>query len=305
MGKVAGAALIGAALVTGCASPEGAAPVRHAPAAVERPPAAAATYLPPGVHQHQVQVDEHTRRWTTVVPEGGSPGSVLVVLHGVGGRGVDMRSTGFERPGVAVAYPDGLGGAWNDGRPGADPIVPGVDDIRFLRLVIEETTARTGVDRKRVAVVGFSNGAVMAGRLACELTDGVAAVALVGGAGGHGFEQSCRPSRPVAVMLVAGANDRLVPYGGGRVADWGTRRRGFVAPVEDAFAFWRASAGCSSTEVVAGTGQVSVARGAGCRAGTTVVRYRVSGGHEWFRAPTFDTTAAVWEFVNRRFSTIA
>ena len=106
-------------------------------------------------------------------------------------------------------------------------------------------------------------------------------------------------------MLVAGSSDRSVPYGGGRVADWGTGRRGYVAPVEDAFAFWRASAGCSSTELVAGAPQVNVARGAGCRAGTSVVRYRVGGGHEWFRAPTFDTTGAVWDFVSRRLSTVA
>ena len=218
-----------------------------------------------------------------------------------------MRFTGFESRGAVVAYPDGLGGAWNDGRPGADPVVPepAVDDTRFLRLVIEETAARTGVDPGRVAVVGFSNGGVMAGRVACELADGVAAVAMVGGAGGQGFEKTCRPSRPVAVMLVSGSSDRLVPYVGGRVADWGTRRRGYVAPVEEVFSFWRASDGCSSTEVTAG-GPVSVARGAGCRAGTSVVRYRVGGGgHEWFRAPTFDTTGAVWDFVSRRFSTVA
>ena len=217
-----------------------------------------------------------------------------------------MRFTGFERRGTVVAYPDGLGGAWDDGRPGADPVVPGVDDVRFLRLVIDETASRTGVDPRLVAVVGFSNGAVMAGRMACELADRVAAVALVAGSGGRGFQQSCRPARPVSVMLVAGSNDRAVPYAGGRVADWGTRRRGFVAPVEDVFAFWRASDGCASTEAVAGGAQVQVARGAGCRAGTSVVRYRVSGGgHEWFRGPTFDTTGAVWDFVTRRFATLA
>ena len=307
MGKAVRAALIGAALLGACAPAEG--ERRHA--VVEprpQPPAdvgAAPTYLVPGVHEHRVQVDEHTRRWTTVVPDGEAPHSLVVVLHGVGARGVDMRFTGFERRGAVVAYPDGLGGAWNDGRPGADPVVPGVDDTRFLRLVIQETTARTGVDPRRVAVVGFSNGGVMAGRAACELADGVAAVALVGGAGGQGFEQSCRPARPVAVMLVAGANDRVVPYGGGRVADWATRRRGFVAPVDDVFSFWRVSAGCSSTEVVAGAPQVHVIRGAGCRAGTSVVRYRVSGGHEWFRAPTFDTTGVIWDFVSRHVSPLA
>jgi polyhydroxybutyrate depolymerase len=154
-----------------------------------------------------------------------------------------------------------------------------------------------------MAVVGFSNGAIMAGRVACDLADRVAAVAVVGGTAGQGFEQSCRPARPVAVLAVAGSNDRTVPYGGGRVADWGARRRGFVAPVDDFFAFWRAQAGCSSTQPVPALPQVAAARGAECRSETAVVRYRVNGGgHEWFRPPGLDTTNVVWDFVTRRFA---
>jgi len=233
---------------------------------------------------------------------------LVVVLHGVGGRGTDMRSVGFEplaaAPGAVVAYPEALGGAWNDGRPGADP-VSGVttDDIRFLRLLIEESGARTGTDVARVAVVGFSNGAVMAGRVACELADRVTAVALVGGTAGQGFEQSCRPARPVSVIVVAGSNDRTVPYAGGRIADWGTRRRGYVAAVEDFFAFWRNQSGCSSTQPLPALPQVSAAQGVDCRAEAAVVRYRVNGGgHEWFRPPSLDTTTVVWDFLTRRFA---
>lgn len=272
--------------------------------------------LAAGVHEHQMQVDGHSRRWSTVVPpraDGALPTGLLVVLHGVGGRGADMRSAGFEplagAHGAVVAYPDAVGGAWNDGRPGADPVVPGVavdDDVRFLRLLIEETSARTGADIRRVAVVGFSNGAVMAGKVACELADRVTAVATIGGTAGQGFEQSCRPARPVAVMVVAGSNDRTVPYGGGRVADWGTRRRGFVAPVDEFFAFWGAQAGCSSTQPLPTVPQVSAAGGADCRAGAAVVRYRVNGGgHEWFRPPGLDTTKVVWDFVTGRFAATA
>ena len=223
-----------------------------------------------------------------------------------------MRSTGFEplaaSQRVVVAYPDAFGGAWNDGRPGADPAVPGVvvDDTRFLRLLIEETAARTGASPARVAVVGFSNGAVMAGRVACELADGVTAVALVAGTAGQGFEQSCRPAGIVGVMVVAGSNDRIVPYAGGRVPDWGVKKRGSVAGVDDFFAFWRAQSGCASSQVAPGPPHVNVLRGVDCRPGATVVRYRVSGGgHEWFRPPTLDTTTVIWDFVSRRLGLAA
>lgn len=128
--------------------------------------------LAPGVYPHEVNIEGQVRRWTTVVPPDGGgidPAGLVVVLHGVGGRGIDIRSTtGLEQPargrGVVFAYPDAIGGAWNDGRPGADPMQPNVtvDDVHFLRLMIDATLTRTGVAPRKVAVVGFSNGAVMA-----------------------------------------------------------------------------------------------------------------------------------------------
>ena len=293
------------------------APTTTAPAPDPEPPPPPPTpaYLAAGVHEQQVEVDGQVRRWITVVPpgpEGALPTGIVIGLHGVGGRGADMRSTGFEplaaAQRVVVAYPDAFGGAWNDGRPGADPAVPGVvvDDTRFLQLLIQETAARTGASPTRVAVVGFSNGAVMAGRVACDLAGRVAAVALVAGTAGQGFEQSCRPAAPLAVMVVAGSNDRIVPYAGGRVPDWGVKRRGFVAGVDDFFAFWRTQGGCASSQAVPGPAQVSVLRGADCRPGAGVVRYRVNGGtHEWFRLPALDTTNVVWDFVSRRLAATA
>lgn len=276
-----------------------------APVVVAPEPPPAPVYLPAGVHEHHVDIDGIGRRWTTVVPAAGPAAGVVVVLHGLGGRGADMRPAGFEplaaATGVVMAYPDGLGGAWSDGRPGADPVVPGppVDDGRFLRVLIDETVTRTGADPRRVAFVGFSNGAVMASRLACDAADRMSAIALVAGTAGQAFERSCRPSRPMAVMLVAGVNDPVVPYAGGRLGNWGNKRRGYLAGVEEVFAFWRTQNGCASTQGAGGE-----ARGTDCR--SPVVRYRVTGGaHEWYRAPRFDTTNVVWEFVLRRFSTAA
>jgi len=302
---VAGAPATTAAPVTTVAAAP-ATTVAPGPGVAEPEPPPAPAYLPAGVHEHQLDVDGVRRRWTTVVPAGERRTGLVVVLHGVGGRGLDMRSVGFdplgEASGVVMAYPDAHGGAWNDGRPGADPVVPGppVDDGRFLGLVIDETVARTGADGGRVAIVGFSSGAVMASRLACDRADRVGAIALVAGTAGQGFEQSCRPARPMAVLMVAGASDAIVPYAGGRIANWGTRRRGHVAGVEELFSFWRAQNDCRSSHTVG-----AEARGTDCRSGHAVVRYRVTGGvHEWYKPPRFDTTVVVWEFLMRRFSSI-
>ena len=272
-------------------------------------------FLGAGAHPRTVNLDGQNRRWTTIVPKAADrvpARGVVVVLHGVGGRGLDMRPTVALEPlaaaaGVVLVFPDAFGGAWNDGRPGADPAVAGtsVDDVRFLRMVIEETVERTGTDPDRVAVVGFSAGAVMATRLGCELADRVGAMALVAGSAGQGFQQSCRPARPVATMMVAGSADATVPYTGGRVADWGAKKRGFVAAVDDVFAFWSAQGGCAvvAPAATAVPPPVSEARGTDCASRTAMVRYRINGGgHEWFRAPRFDTTATVWDFVSGRFA---
>jgi polyhydroxybutyrate depolymerase len=172
---------------------------------------------------------------------------------------------------------------------------------RFLRTLIDETVARTGAHSGRVALVGFSNGAVMASRLACDLADRVSAVALIAGTAGQGFERTCRPSRPMAVMMAAGVSDPTVPYTGGRIANWGTKQRGYLAGVDELFTFWRAHNGCTSTQT---TGVET--RATDCRSGTPVVRYRVSTAvHEWYRPPWFDATAVVWDFMQRRFTTPA
>ena len=49
------------------------------------------------------------------------------------------------------------------------------------------------------------------------------------------------------MAVVAGSADPTVPYGGGRVADWGSKKRGFVASVDSLFSFWAAQDGCAST----------------------------------------------------------
>jgi poly(3-hydroxybutyrate) depolymerase len=104
-------------------------------------------------------------------------------------------------------------------------------------------------------------------------------------------------------VLVAGASDATVPYAGGKVPNWGTKRRGYVAGVEEFFTFWQTQNGCTSTVLATPSATVSEARGTDCRSGSPVVRYRITGGgHEWFRAPKFDTTSVVWDFVARRFA---
>lgn len=247
------------------------------------------------------------RQWTLVVPPNTSESQrlpLLIVLHGVGGKGAAMRRLGFEKfaspAGYMVAYPDAVGGSWNDGRPGMEPLAgTPVDDVAFLRELIARSVADAGADAKRIAIAGFSNGALMASRAACDMTDQLASVVLVSGSGPRDMTAKCKPSRPLPMMVVFGTADTVVPYEGGPVAMYAGKPRGLVAPVREVLDIWRGVNGCTGTESqpLAGTSpSITAMRGTGCRA--DVVHLKVAGGtHDWVTNATFDTTTEAWKFV--------
>ena len=114
---------------------------------------------------------------------------MLLVLHGTGQTGAKIRQwTGYEfdamadRHGFVVAYPDGYKGGWNDCRKqGSTPAkAQNIDDVGFLRAVIERSQQEQGVDGRRVFVTGYSNGAQMGFRLIAEAPGAVAGLAVAG-----------------------------------------------------------------------------------------------------------------------------
>ena len=295
-------------------------PVADVPAAVAVPAVGAlgagSWFVPPsgplarraGDRVLAASINGLSRQWTVVVPPGTTEDQrlpLLVVLHGVGGTGTAMRRLGFEKyaatTGMLVAYPDAMNGSWNDGRPGMEPLTGSpVDDIAFLRELVVRSAAEVGADAKRVSIAGFSNGALMASRAACDMTDQLQSVVLVSGSGPREMTHKCKPSRPLSLMVVFGTGDATVPYEGGPVAMYAGKSRGLVAPVREVLDIWRAANGCTvpdAQEIVSPKPAVTAFRGKGCRAALVHIRV-TGGGHEWFNAPTFDTTGEAWRFVN-------
>jgi hypothetical protein len=78
----------------------------------------------------------------------------------------------------------------------------------------------------RIYAIGFSSGARMSSRLACDLSDRMAAIGPVGGLR---YPEDCAPTRPVPVIAFHGKRDdqplRTASRFTGRLAD-GRRRRG-------------------------------------------------------------------------------
>ncbi|HLK23030.1 MAG TPA: PHB depolymerase family esterase [Caulobacteraceae bacterium] len=122
---------------------------------------------------------------------------------------------------------------WNSG-PEYGRASNDVDDVAFTRRLIEAASQRYPVDRKRVFVTGFSNGAQMAYRLALELADQVAAIAPMSGGRLAGAE---RPARPVPVLHFHGTADTVYPLRGGLGAD--SIGRAPHAGIDDVIDEWR------------------------------------------------------------------
>ena len=79
-----------------------------------------------------------------------------------------------------VAYPDGLGRAWNAGSCCGEPQRTNLDDVGFITTMVSDIEQQIPIDPARVYVTGMSNGAMMALRLGCQ-TDVFAAIAPVAG----------------------------------------------------------------------------------------------------------------------------
>lgn len=80
---------------------------------------------------------------------------------------------------------------------------PLADDMAFLRQIVADLGANFAIDRKRVYVTGFSNGAEMSGRLAAEAADLFAAVSCASSA----VSVSTIASRPLSVIWSVGELD--------------------------------------------------------------------------------------------------
>jgi polyhydroxybutyrate depolymerase len=124
-----------------------------------------------------------------------------------------------ESRGFLYCYPDGTIDQWgerfwNATDAGCDFGNTGVDDAGYLRALIEKIEGSFTVDRKRVYLVGHSNGGRMAYRMACQFADLVAGIASLAGMPFLDPDR-CVPSGPVNILHIHGTADSIDPYGGG------------------------------------------------------------------------------------------
>lgn len=218
---------------------------------------------------------------------------LIVVLHGGhGNAGKTADRTGFkplaERDGFLVLYPEAAEKHWNDGRK---TTASKIDDVAFIGALIDHVAKQRHVDKQKVYVTGLSNGGMMAQRLACESPERFAAFASVIANLPVSMKAVCKPGEPVAMMLINGTDDPLMPYDGGEIRKG--RRIGLggtVVSVQDTVKFWADNNHCQDNGDATmlpdkdpddGT-RIEKTRFTGCENGSELVFYSVKGGgHTW------------------------
>lgn len=123
-----------------------------------------------------------------------------------------------EQYGFIAVFPAAVGtpATWNSG---SNLISDGAndDDLIFIMTLLDDIESRLCVDVEHVYAVGFSAGAGMVARLACEIPERIAAIGTVSGAF-DALTSDCAP-RAMPIMMFHGDADMIVPYGG----QWGFR----------------------------------------------------------------------------------
>lgn len=196
-------------------------------------PAPEAAITAPGDYRYSLAYGGRTRQYRVYVPDSyrsDTPAPLLVSLHGGGGSMDYMAKdenygqiSHAARGGEVLVFPNGVSrfrsgmlATWNAGACCGAARDEEVDDVGFIRAVLERVMGQLNIDRQRVYATGMSNGAMMAYRLACEMPDVIRAVAAVAGTDNT---RSCTPAQPISVLHIHARNDSHVLYEGGAGPD--------------------------------------------------------------------------------------
>ena len=251
-----------------------------------------------GTSEEIIQVNDIKRSYLLHLPSSYSKEKqipLVLAFHGGGGQGKGMeRLTGFsslsDLNSFIVVYPDALWKQWNDGREVKEirSQRENIDDVSFVSALIDRLEQVYSLDPRRIYATGISNGGFFSQRLACELSNKIAAIAVVASSLPRNLS-SCKPERPVSVLIISGTNDPLVPWEGGGIG-LGLRNHGQVLSAYDTVKYWATQNSCSLSPETNwmldkdpndGIRVRKEVYGQGSH-GTEVVLYAVEGGgHTW------------------------
>jgi polyhydroxybutyrate depolymerase len=224
---------------------------------VARPPSPTTALFPPKASltttsPASIMIGGVRRTYLLQTPSGNGPFPVILILHGATQTGSKVW-TQTSLPLLAnhgraiVVAPDAVKGRWNDGREKTLSGKPSTaDDVGFLRALIDETIAKYNGDASRVFITGASNGGGMTLRMMCEASDLIAAAAPVIITLPVSVSKTCRPAKPVRLLLINGTADPLINFNGGTTNEKGNDTAPMLS-VDETMKFWAGINGCGAT----------------------------------------------------------
>lgn len=281
------------------------------------------------VHAFQETITHQNTARTVLVlrpalPASSTPPPVFVLLHFLDGSSSEMAnlveiSKLVRDRGAWVLLPQAIQGNWNHTPNPADQLADlgaidlhaglvgfsAVDDVGFLAKMIDTLTVRHGLDAHRVYMGGYSNGALMTVRFACERPEKIAGGAVVGATMRNTQEPACTPGTPVSMLYINGSADQVAPYAGSTTS----------LSADAALSFWVQANGCNPTPQTttlpdaAPDGTTTQRRAwRSCAGDVGVDHYTVqNGGHTWpgtidftpslgKASQDFQATDVIWDF---------
>lgn len=151
--------------------------------------------------------------------------SVVIAMHGGGGNAEQFETSSkltekANASGFIVVYPDGVRSTgllalrtWNAGTCCSYASDNNIDDVKFISDLIDNLISEYKINPKKIYATGHSNGGMLSYRLACQLSNKIAAFAP--NAATMVVTQPCVPARPVPILHMHSIHDQNVPYTGG------------------------------------------------------------------------------------------
>jgi len=215
---------------------------------------------------------------------------LVLMLHGAGSNArMNRRITGMnetaDKENFIAVYPNGTGLfnfmlSWNAGYccNYVEPLE--VDDVAFLNLLISTLSKEYNIDLNKIYIAGFSNGGMMAYKLACELSDRIAAIAAISSAMPV---DECQPSDFVSVLVFHGKDDTVIPYQGGGATKLYIKPFMFKhKPVVESISFWVKHNLCQGVSFKEKTSRINKEFYNFCAEETSVELYVADAtGHAW------------------------
>lgn len=152
---------------------------------------------------------------------------IVLAFHGLGGDGRQIAYFSAIHNSAdsdtIIVYPDsskpkpdqtGIRTGWNAGFCCGSGWVNQVDDVEFIKKLVDKLSNDYKIPSSRIYATGFSNGGMFVQKLATDVPDSFGGFASVSGSiGTKGNE--LRPTKPIALLMVHGEADSTVPFNGG------------------------------------------------------------------------------------------